>query len=488
MIAVLEVHDSTGWSEQSTAVNISNAVSYWTSSDIRAAINGQENFVIINIANEPFGNNQTANYFTQTRDAIVALRNAGLTHTLMIDAANWGQDWSNEMRNRAPQLWAADTRANLVFSVHMYEVYQSLAPIQAYMQAFDDMGLPLVIGEFGPVNNGQPVDSDSVIAQAQARGNGYLGWSWSGNSGSGAGLDMTINFNAAQLTTWGNRIVNGTNGIRATSVIASVFGPAGNNLTVSPATLTFGSGASSAPVSVTANVSWTITDNQSWLSVAPGSGSNNGSFTVSATANTGSASRSGTVTVSGAGIMRSITVNQASQPNDAVLTVAPTSLSLAATASSATVNVTANVSWTVTDNQSWLSVSPGSGTNNGGVTVSAIANTGTTSRTGTVSVIGGGFTRLVSVTQAGAGGTGGTCANPITFTGNTNNFNTTGPACYRTNQTINGWGCYNFEGRTLTVGGVARTCGQMPLTRAADGYYYFAATAGQFPWAGIYAW
>ena len=31
MIAVLEVHDSTGWSEQTTAVPISNAVAYWTS-------------------------------------------------------------------------------------------------------------------------------------------------------------------------------------------------------------------------------------------------------------------------------------------------------------------------------------------------------------------------------------------------------------------------------------------------------------------------
>ena len=40
----------------------------------------------------------------------------------------------------------------------------------------------------------------------------------------------------------------------------------------------------------------------------------------------------------------------------------------------------------------------------------------------------------------------------------------------------------------LTVGGVARTCGQMPLSRAADGYYYFSATAGQFPWAGLYTY
>ena len=49
-------------------------------------------------------------------------------------------------------------------------------------------------------------------------------------------------------------------------------------------------------------------------------------------------------------------------------------------------------------------------------------------------------------------------------------------------------GLFELRWRTLTVGGVARTCGQLPLTRAADGYYYFSVTAGQFPWAGLYAW
>jgi endoglucanase len=85
-------------------------------------------------------------------------------------------------------------------------------------------------------------------------------------------------------------------------------------------------------------------------------------------------------------------------------------------------------------------------------------------------------------------GTGGTCANPVTFTNNTGNFNTTGGVCYRTANNIAGWGCSNFDGRTVTVGGVARTCGQLPLTRAADGYYYFQVTAGTYPWASIYSW
>jgi hypothetical protein len=96
--------------------------------------------------------------------------------------------------------------------------------------------------------------------------------------------------------------------------------------------------------------------------------------------------------------------------------------------------------------------------------------------------------RAVTATFNTGGGTGDTCTNPVTFSGNSGNFNTTGAVCYRTNATVSGWGCFNFDGRTVTVGGVARTCGQLPLTRSADGYYYFAVTAGLYPWAGLYTW
>ncbi len=485
MISVLEVHDSTGWSEGAGSVHIDNAVQYWTSADIRAAIDGQEDFVIINIANEPFGNNTTASYVADTIAAIQALRSAGLQHTLMIDAANWGQDWSNTMRTNAMQIWNADPQRNLVFSVHMYEVYAQASTITSYMQAFDDMGLPLVIGEFGLQHNGQDVDEATIMAQAQARGTGYIAWSWSGNGGCCTFLDMVTDFGTA-LTAWGRIVVDGANGIRATSVPASVFGGTSNNLAVSPTTLALASGTSSSAVSVTANVSWTVSDNQTWLSVSPASGSNNGSFTVSATANSGSASRNGTVTIAGGGITRTIAVTQAGATAN-TLTLSASSVSLASAASSAPVSVSANVSWTVADNQTWLSVSPASSSGNGSFTVSATANTGSSSRIGTVTVSGGGLTRTVSVTQSGQTGTGG-CANPVTFSGNSGNFNTTGGVCYRTNANINGWGCYNFDGRTVTVGGAARACGQMPLTRSADGYYYFEVTAGQYPWAGLYTW
>jgi len=128
------------------------------------------------------------------------------------------------------------------------------------------------------------------------------------------------------------------------------------------------------------------------------------------------------------------------------------------------------------------------------VTLTAAATTGSAfggwsgacSGTGTC-VLSMTVARNVTATFNTTGG-GTTCANPVTFTNNTGNFNTNGAVCYRTNQNIAGWGCSNFDGRTVTVGGQARSCGQLPLTRSADGYYYFAASAGSLAWASIYVW
>jgi mannan endo-1,4-beta-mannosidase len=53
------------------------------------------------------------------------------------------------------------------------------------------------------------------MAYAQEKRIGYIGWSWSGNTD--PILDMTVGFNAGNLSTWGQRVINGPNGIRATS-------------------------------------------------------------------------------------------------------------------------------------------------------------------------------------------------------------------------------------------------------------------------------
>src|SRR5690606_19937081 len=182
LIAVLEIHDVTGSGEQSSAGTPYNATSYWI--DIADTLIGEEDYVIVNIANEPFGNNVPAStWIDQHIDAIQRLRAAGLTHTLLIDAANWGQDWEQIMLNNASSVAAADTLNNTMFSVHMYQVYQNRSTIENYVSSFlSTHRLPLIVGEFGADHQGENVDEDSILAVAEQYDIGYLGWSWSGNS------------------------------------------------------------------------------------------------------------------------------------------------------------------------------------------------------------------------------------------------------------------------------------------------------------------
>ncbi len=247
MICVLEVHDTTGYGEDGAATTLAKATDYWLS--IADVLKGQERYVIVNIGNEPFGNQGYSAWTTDTSNAIKRLRAAGLTHTIMVDAPNWGQDWSFTMRDNAGTVFAADPQRNTVFSIHMYGVFDTAAEISDYLGRFRTAGLPIVVGEFGFNHSDGNPDEDAIMAYAQANGIGYLGWSWSGNGGGVEYLDMTTSFNPAQLTSWGQRIFNGANGIAATSREASVY--ASTTPTASPTVSPTASPTTSPTVSPT---------------------------------------------------------------------------------------------------------------------------------------------------------------------------------------------------------------------------------------------
>ena len=230
VICVLEVHDSTGVGDtgghSSNTGSIAGAAQYWV--DMANTLKGHEDFIIINIANEPTGNGVPASEWVgQHQAAIRAIRGAGLTHTLMVDAANWGQDWEQIMLNRASDVASADPQSNPMFSVHMYQVYQDYATVRNYMTTFQSRhNLPLVVGEFGDNHQGETVDANSIMALAEELGVGYLGWSWSGNGDCCRELDIVNNWNPNSLSPWGERLINGADGIKETAVKASVFGDA----------------------------------------------------------------------------------------------------------------------------------------------------------------------------------------------------------------------------------------------------------------------
>lgn len=233
LVCVLEDHDTTGYGEQSGAVTLDAAANYWIG--LKSVLVGQEAYVVLNIGNEPYGNNPVSpSWSTATANAITKLRAAGLHHTLMVDAPNWGQDWQFQMRDSAATVFAADPERNTVFSVHMYGVFDTAAEVTDYLGRFRAAGLPIVVGEFGYQHSDGNPDEDTIMSYAQANGIGWLGWSWSGNGGGVEYLDMVTAFDPARLTTWGQRIVDGPNGIRATSREATVFGGTAPSPTSSP--------------------------------------------------------------------------------------------------------------------------------------------------------------------------------------------------------------------------------------------------------------
>ncbi|WP_405640260.1 cellulase family glycosylhydrolase [Streptomyces sp. NBC_00019] len=257
LICVLEVHDTTGYGEEAAAGTLDQAADYWIG--LKNVLAGEENYIIINIGNEPWGNTDPAGWTAPTTAAIKKLRAAGFEHTIMVDAPNWGQDWQGVMRANAQSVYAADTTGNLIFSIHMYSVFDTAAEITDYLNAFVTAKLPLVIGEFGgPADQWGDPDEDTMLATAEQLDLGYLAWSWSGNTD--PILDLSIGFDPSQLSAWGQRIFNGVNGIAQTSKEATVFG--GSNPGDTQAPTAPGTPTASAVTATSTTLSWTAsTDN-----------------------------------------------------------------------------------------------------------------------------------------------------------------------------------------------------------------------------------
>ncbi|MFC4631696.1 glycoside hydrolase family 5 protein [Promicromonospora alba] len=226
LICVLEDHDTTGYGEEVAASTLDTAASYWIS--LLPTLRGTEDRVLINIGNEPYGNNAAvnANWAPDTSAAIHRLRDAGFEHTIVVDAPSWGQDWQGIMRDSAADVLAADPDGNTVFSVHMYGVYDTAAEVTSYLDAFTSQGLPIIVGEFGHDHSDGNPDEDTIMSYTRSQGIGWFAWSWSGNGGGVEYLDMVTGFDPAQRTSWGNRVITGPDGLAETSVRARVFADA----------------------------------------------------------------------------------------------------------------------------------------------------------------------------------------------------------------------------------------------------------------------
>lgn len=218
LICVLEVHDATGsdeWYALETAVN------YWK--EMKDQLQGNEQYVIVNIANEWYGTWNGSAWADGYKYAIKSLRDAGIQNTLMVDCAGWGQ-YPDSIKDYGKSVFEADSLKNTVFSIHMYEYAgANYTTVSNNINNALNLNVPLVIGEFGQKHTNGDVDEDAIMSICKNKSVGYMGWSWKGNGSEYAYLDLSNDWNGNSLTDWGNRLFYGTDGINSTSKVCSVF-------------------------------------------------------------------------------------------------------------------------------------------------------------------------------------------------------------------------------------------------------------------------
>ncbi len=159
-------------------------------------------------------------------------------------------------------------------------------------------------------------------------------------------------------------------------------------LNVSQSTISSVYTATSTPLAITANCSWTITSNSpSWLSVNTASGNLSGSVNVIATGNTG-VLRTGILTVTyGRSQTKTVTVTQAA--NTTTLITDQIYLAFPRRATTINVAITSNTTWTAAVSSgavSWLRVSNVSGSGNATLGVQTLSDIGSGSRGGYVTI------------------------------------------------------------------------------------------------------
>lgn len=165
----------------------------------------------------------------------------------------------------------------------------------------------------------------------------------------------------------------------------------GYSITILPSSQNVSSTSGTANFTITSNINWTTSSNQTWCAVSPTSGTLNGSIIATYLANLVTSTRIATITLIGAGVPnQTVTVTQdAFVPT---LNISPTNQNVSSAIGTTAINVTSNINWSASSNQTWCTIAPISGSNNGTVTVNYSANPLTTDRSAVITFSGSGVT------------------------------------------------------------------------------------------------
>jgi hypothetical protein len=162
------------------------------------------------------------------------------------------------------------------------------------------------------------------------------------------------------------------------------------------------SGSLEKNISVTSNVDWTVSCPDAWVTVSPSSGTGNGSFKITVTANDKFDPRSSTVTVKAGDKTATVRVSQLSLTPS--ILVSPATLEVDAAGGAASVDVTSNAPWTVTvpSGADWIAPDATSGEGSKKVTFTVAPNASFEARSADITFSVQGKTAVVKISQAAA--------------------------------------------------------------------------------------
>lgn len=219
LVSIVEVHDGTGSDDVALLNKIAD---YWI--EMADIFKGTEDYCILNIANE-WGEKWDSKLWRDAYcEVIPKIRKAGIKNTIMVDAMGWGQ-YGKSIREYGYDVFMSDPDLNTMFSIHMYGASgRNDITIKYNLEGANNQNLCIVVGEFGYKHTDGEVDEEFIMQYCVDNAIGYLPWSLKGNSEEVAYLDLFSDWEGKNPTKeWGQVVIEGKNGIRATSKISSAF-------------------------------------------------------------------------------------------------------------------------------------------------------------------------------------------------------------------------------------------------------------------------
>ncbi|MFZ4544304.1 MAG: BACON domain-containing protein [Saprospiraceae bacterium] len=200
------------------------------------------------------------------------------------------------------------------------------------------------------------------------------------------------------------QIVVSSNGLPDETVVVTqdastpFFEAVPNDLTISTAA------NNNRQIFISSNTDWSVMSNQTWLDLSKLNGRGSGSIVLLAQENATTQARNAILTFTpiGSGV-KTISITQ--NPGDAVLTVTPENLGIAAQQGSiASFNINSNTSWDISIEENWLVADTYKGAGNSFILLTAQVNPATTVRTTNIKVTAVGLPdKMILVTQSASG-------------------------------------------------------------------------------------